>query len=108
MLTGRLPYGAEVSRARTRKPQRRLRYVSAAGAGRGRSGLDRRRAAQGGPPDPARRYARLSEFVYDLRHPNPAFAGRTRVPLFERNPLLFWRLLSLVLALAVVWLLARR
>jgi len=53
-------------------------------------------------PDPNKRYSELSEFVYDLRHPNAAYLERTRAPLLERNPVAFWRGLALLLAAALV------
>jgi len=104
MLTGRLPYGDRVPRALTRAAQRRLRYASARttrpllpawvdGALRKAVHLD-----------PARRYQALSEFIHDLRHPNPAFTETRRAALLERDPLLFWRLLSLVLGLIALGL----
>lgn len=106
MLTGRLPYGGEAARARTEGRQKRLRYVSARHA---RPLLPAwidgalRRATH---PDPQRRYEVLSEFIHDLRHPNPAFTETRGVPLIERDPLLFWRVLSLLLGLTVIVLLA--
>ena len=96
MLTGRLPYGDAVPRARTRAAQRKLRYVPALTA---RPLLPvwidgaLRKAVH---PNPLRRYQTLSEFVHDLRHPNPSFTDAKRPSLLERDPLLFWRLLSLV------------
>jgi len=42
-----------------------------------------------------------------LRQPNPALLNRARPPLLERNPLLFWKGLSLLLAGTVVALLLR-
>ena len=57
-------------------------------------------------PDPARRYEELSEFVFDLRHPNPKYLNPTAAPLMERNPLLFWKCLCFILACIVVALLA--
>lgn len=107
MLTGRLPFGAEVARTRTRAQQRKLRYASAADDGCVPDWIDGalRKAVD---PDPSKRYDELSEFLYDLRHPNPAFLGRGRVPLYERKPLLFWQALSFVLALAIIYLLAQR
>jgi len=107
MLTGRLPYGAAVSRARSRKAQRRLRYVSARSPSRPiPEWIDAtlRRAVD---PDPFKRHDALSEFVDDLRRPRPEFVPKRRRPLIERNPLLFWQILSLMLAIAVVVLLAR-
>jgi serine/threonine protein kinase len=106
MLSGRLPYGAQVARATTRASQRRLVY---------RSVLDDRRGIPawiGGTllkavhPNPSKRYDEISEFVYDLRHPNRGFADRGRGPLIERNPLLFWKGLSFLLFALVLLLLS--
>ncbi len=58
-------------------------------------------------PDPNKRYEELSEFVYDLRHPTADYLSRTRAPLLERNPVAFWRGVSLILAVVVVILLLR-
>jgi hypothetical protein len=108
MLTGRLPYGAQVARARTRPQLRKLRYRSAAGDDRAiPAWIDGalRRAVH---PAPAKRYESLSEFVFDLRHPNPAYLESRSAPLIERNPLLFWKVASALLAITVLVLLAAR
>jgi hypothetical protein len=55
-------------------------------------------------PNPVRRYQALSEFIQDLRYPNPAFADGRRTSLLERDPLLFWRLLSLTLGIVALTL----
>lgn len=50
--------------------------------------------------DPERRYPVLSEFLYDLNTPNKAFHNAHQSkPLLEKNPLLFWKGLCLLLAL---------
>ena len=56
-------------------------------------------------PDPHQRYDELSEFVFDLRHPNKALLGSSSAPLIERNPLLFWKALCLILMLVILLLL---
>ncbi len=108
MLSGRLPFGAEVAKARTKAAQRRLSY---------RSLLDDERdipvwfdetLQKATQPDPDKRYAELSEFVYDLSHPNEAYLRRTRQPLLDRNPLVFWKTLSLLLVIVIVCLLGTR
>jgi serine/threonine protein kinase len=105
MLSGKLPYGTEVSKARTRAAQKKLSY---------RSVLDDEREIpvwiddvlrKAVHPNPYQRYEELSEFVYDLRHPNRAFLNKTRPPLIERNPVLFWKSVSFFLAATVVALL---
>lgn len=107
MLSGRLPYGAEVSRARTRAAQRRLTYRSVLAEDREiPAWLDEvlRKATHW---DPDKRYEELSEFVYDLRHPNEVWLRRTRQPLMERNPVALWKSVSLILIVIVIILLAR-
>jgi serine/threonine protein phosphatase PrpC len=103
MLTGRLPYGAGVARARTRSQQRKLRYATALDDSRDiPAWLDEtlRKAVH---LDPGQRYDELSEFVFELRNPNKDHARP--VPLIERNPLLFWKALSLILGIVVLILL---
>jgi serine/threonine protein kinase len=47
---------------------------------------------------PQFRYDDLSEFLYDLSTPNPKFlSAKEAIPLIERNPLLFWKGLSIIL-----------
>ena len=58
--------------------------------------------------DRSKRYAQLSEFTYDLRHPNRDLVNSARPPLIERNPVLLWKLVSLGLAAAVCYLLYLR
>jgi hypothetical protein len=41
----------------------------------------------------------------DLRTPNPNFLEKHRVPLMERNPVLFWKTLSGILAIIAAILL---
>jgi hypothetical protein len=53
-------------------------------------------------PDPFERYEELSEFVYDLHHPNNEFLNKTRPPLIERNPVIFWKSVSFVLMVALL------
>ncbi|MGR9088933.1 MAG: protein kinase domain-containing protein [Gammaproteobacteria bacterium] len=105
MLTGKLPYGARVAQCKTRAAQNRLAY---------RSLLDDEREIPAWiddairkivHPNPLKRYGELSEYIYDLRHPNTAFLNKTRPPLMERNPVAFWKSVSLILTLIVIALL---
>lgn len=106
MLTGRLPYGDAVPRARSRAAQRKLRYRSARAARPLLPDWVDGALRMAVHPDPSRRYRALSEFVHDLRHPNPAFLESRRIALLERDPLLFWRLLALMLFVVAVTLAA--
>lgn len=104
----RLPFGAEVAKARTKAEQRRLIYRSLLDDERDIPAWFDETLRKATHPDPDRRYQELSEFVYDLSHPNDAYLRRTRPPLLERNPLVFWKTLSLLLLIIIVVLLAIR
>ncbi len=106
MLTGKLPYGAQVARAKTKSQFRKLTYDSAIDDGRGiLVWIDEtlRRAVH---PDPNKRYEVLSEFIFDLRNPNARYLNASPTPLIERDPLLFWKGMSAILAGIIVVLLA--
>lgn len=45
----------------------------------------------------ATRYFDISEFLYDIKHPNPAFSQFKNLPYLERNPLLFWQVAAAIL-----------
>ncbi|WP_435100251.1 protein kinase domain-containing protein [Arhodomonas sp. AD133] len=105
MLTGRLPYGAQVAKTRTRAAQNRLKYDLAHRHNRDCPAWVDGALRNAVHPDRNRRYEEVSEFVYDLRHPRKAFLDETRPPLIERSPERFWQGVSLVLAIAVVVLL---
>lgn len=49
-----------------------------------------------------KRYNEVSEFIYELITPNKEFLSKERPPLIERNPLAFWRGLSLALFVVIV------
>ncbi len=102
MLTGKVPYGPHIARTRTPAEQHKLRYHSA-------------QTYQSSVPhwvdeclrkavhiNRRKRYGELSEFIYDLHNPNPAFTRKAKPPLIERNPVLFWQSVSLVLLLVLI------
>jgi serine/threonine protein phosphatase PrpC len=105
MLSGRLPYGAQVARIRTRAEQQRLAYRSVIDPQREIPAWVDGALRKAVHPNPLKRYEALSEFVHDLRHPNRAFLNEARPALMQRDPLLFWKGLALLLAVAVVILL---
>jgi serine/threonine protein kinase/serine/threonine protein phosphatase PrpC len=97
MLSGKLPYGAEVARSTTRAQQRRLKYRSVLDDDSETPAWIDYTLKKALNPDPNKRYDALSEFIYDLRHPNKAFLNQDRPPLLERNPVAFWQGVSIVL-----------
>lgn len=108
MLSGRLPFGTDVAKATTKAAQRRLMYRSLLDEEREIPAWFDETMKKATHPDPERRYQELSEFVYDLSHPNEAYLRRTRPPLLERNPVRFWKAVAAGLVIIVMVLLARR
>jgi hypothetical protein len=51
------------------------------------------------------RYQAHSKFMVDLQTPNPEFSDKNRIPLMERNPVLYWKILSGILSIIVAILL---
>ncbi|HEY6530370.1 MAG TPA: protein kinase [Cellvibrionaceae bacterium] len=105
MLCGKLPYGAKVAQAKSKAAQNRLIYCSV---------LDDEREIpvwiddvlkKAVNPTPYKRYQELSEFTADLRRPNQTFLTKTRPPLLERNPALFWKGVSFFLLAILVLML---
>jgi serine/threonine protein phosphatase PrpC len=86
MLTGHLPYGE----TNMEKAPHKLNYISACHYNPNLPVWVDCALKKAAHPNPSRRYESLSEFLYDLSHPNP-------FPLRERNPVAFWRRTSIIL-----------
>lgn len=105
MLSGKLPYRAEVAKAKTKSAQNRLRYHSVLHDEREIPAWIDDVLKKALHPNPLKRYNTLSEFTYDLRHPNKAFLNKVKPPLIEREPVVFWQTTSLLLLITVIILL---
>mgnify|MGYP000279350290 FL=1 len=105
MLTAKHPYGINVSKSRTRSAQKKLSYTSALHDDREIPAWVDYTLKTALHPNPYKRYAELSEFIFDLSQPNKAFLNKTAPPLMERNPVLFWKSVSFILSIIVVVLL---
>jgi serine/threonine protein phosphatase PrpC len=103
LLSGRYPYGPDVARGKSVKAQKNLRYQSVLNSDSELPiwlDLTLQKALQA---DPNKRYQALSEFLYDIRHPNAEF--QKPLSLIELHPLWFWKCLCALQALIIVWLL---
>ena len=107
MLTGTLPYGTEVAKTRTRAAQHKLAYQSALSENRELPVWVDEVLKKALHPSPHKRYPALSEFMFELRAPSTEMLKRAQLPLLERDPVLFWKSVSLVLAIVVIALLVR-
>jgi len=107
MLSGRFPYDNQVAKARSVAAQRRLNYRSVLAEEREIPVWVDGALKKAVNPNPEKRYAVLSEFLYDLRQPNPDFLKEKKAPLMEQHPVAFWQGVSAILGAIVIYLLAR-
>lgn len=102
MLAGALPYKPPL--ARDAKAYLNRPYTPLAKAGR--DDVPRwvdLALAKATAQNPESRYEALSELVTDLARPNPELVRRAEAaPLLEKNPTLFWKLVSAALAVLLV------
>ncbi len=106
MLSGQLPYGTQVAKIQTKSAQRKLNYKSVLDDERTIPGWIDESIKKAVHPNPTQRYDEISEFIYDLRHPIQTYLNKTRAPLMERSPVLFWKSLSLILFIIIIFLLS--
>ncbi len=97
MLTGKLPYG---EKELTPRKLRRVRYISATRFNQDLPAWVDKALQKAVSIDRKRRYGLLSEFIHDMAHPNSAFQSSNAEPLIERNPLLVWKGIALLLFIA--------
>ncbi len=102
MLSGSFPYGTQVPKTRTKAAQKKLVYKSVLNEEREIPAWIDDAIRKAVEPDPFARYEEISEFIYDLHHPNRIFLNKTRPPLIERNPVIFWKGVSFALMLALI------
>lgn len=108
MLCGQLPYGLDAARVRTQHDLRSLRYVP----------LRHHRPdlpawldsifAQALHIAPHKRQQATSEFAHQLQAPAGEFRPQRSTPLIERDPVLFWKCSTTLLALSTTALLILR
>ncbi len=105
LLTGKFPYGMQVAKCKYAAEQKKLRYDSIRNYEPAIPIWVDEAIAKAVQVDPYKRYPELSEFIFDLFHPNRSFLNKTRPPLIERNPVLFWKSLSLLFFVIILVLL---
>lgn len=108
MLTGQLPYGLAITRIRSPQNLKGLHYVPLRHHRPDLPAWLDAVLAKALQLTPGKRQEVVSEFVHDLQHPAPAFTKIRRVPLLERDPVRFWKVLSGLLGLCVFILLLLR
>ena len=99
MITGSLPYGKGIANAGV---IRKLRYVQASWLRKDVPLWVDAALEKAVHLDAEKRTDALSALTTDLQSPNAALVPHHSRPLLERNPLLFWKMLSFLLFIVVV------
>ncbi|MGY0588078.1 MAG: protein kinase domain-containing protein [Paraglaciecola chathamensis] len=105
MLSGRFPYATHVAKTRTLAQQKRLIYQPVRDENSAVPAWLDATLNKALKVDPYKRYAELSEFIHDLRHPNADFVRQSKPPIMQRNPVAFWQGIASVLLISNVYFL---
>lgn len=105
LLSGKHPYGPQLAKSRTKSAQHRLKYRSVLNDEREIPAWIDEAIRKAVHPNPYKRYDTLSEFLFDLRHPNTDFFKKNHPPLMDRNPVAFWQAISFIMAFTIFVLL---
>jgi len=100
MLCGKLPYGKALNKSRLK----RINYISLKHYRPEIPAWFDAAIEKSVNPDIKKRYTMLSEFTHDISQPNPEFKSKLYQPLLQRNPTLFWKLLSGTQVLIIIYL----
>lgn len=101
ILTGKLPYG-EVNPLKAHK--KRFNYTPAKHYNPTIPDWIDAAIKKATDPNPDKRYALLSEFIYDLSKPNQRLLENDVTPLLQRNPLGFWKAIAALELLIILFL----
>jgi eukaryotic-like serine/threonine-protein kinase len=104
MLTGKLPYGDLTTNWKNRNIAGKFHYRPATDFNEKIPDWIDAMLKKAVSPNPANRYPELSEFLYDLRHPNTSLLYKDQRPLIERNPVRIWQVISAILTGVVIYL----
>ena len=102
MLSGKFPYGSEIAQANSVSAQRKLKYKSIINEDSELPIWIDDTLERALKMNPLKRYPVLSEFIHDLRQPNILFLAKTKPPLIQRDPVMFWQWISLILFILLI------
>jgi serine/threonine protein kinase len=107
MLTGKQPYGSAYCKAMNLKDFQQLKYISAMKYNPLVPYWLDKALEKALHINPSHRYEALSEWLQDLKRPNPHWLSTRAQPLLETHPEKVWQLLALsgwiVAAIAFFW-----
>ncbi|WP_089603582.1 bifunctional protein-serine/threonine kinase/phosphatase [Acinetobacter piscicola] len=102
LLTADLPYQTNIAKCKSKKDFRKLQYRSLSYYRNDIPEWIDQALEKAVKINPEQRYDDISEFIYDLKHPNPKFIKRERKPLADKEPVLFWKAISSILFLLLL------
>ena len=97
MLTGKEPFDGKLNHCRTAKAYLKTKYIPAYELNPLVPVWMDCAIKKGLRFEPERRYAEVDEFLYELKHPNPKYKKYYHAAVVDRNPVLFWQVISGVL-----------
>lgn len=106
MLTGKLPYGAKYAEAMSLSSFQKLTYISAMQHNPLVPYWLDKALEKALSIYPSARYDALSEWLQDLKRPNPQWLTPRQLPLIERNPRVLWKLFAFTgwLVALILWM----
>jgi serine/threonine protein phosphatase PrpC len=102
MLSGKFPYGSEIAQANSVSAQRKLKYKSIINDDSELPIWIDDTLEKALKMEPLKRYPVLTEFIHDLRQPNKLFLAKTKPPLIQRDPVMFWQFICLFLVILLI------
>ncbi len=102
MLSGQFPYSNAIAQTKSLSEQEKLSYNSLIISNTELPLWLDYTLKKGVHINPLKRYSEISEFIQDLRHPNKMYLAKTKPPLIERDPVMFWQGVSLLLFVIVI------
>ena len=94
MMVGKLPYGEKFARCNNAQDYSHVKYVPAYRLNPMVPIWVDGALKKGVSINSDLRYTSFSEFLLDLKKPNPLFLEKAQQPLIERDPALFWKVMS--------------
>ena len=94
MMTGKEPFEGKLNHCRSKGAYLRLKYIPSFEVNPlvpfWADGAIRKALRY----EPERRHQDISEFLYELQHPNPKYKKVNDSVLADRNPVLMWQIIS--------------
>lgn len=107
MLSGNFPYGTNIAKSTTKSAQNKLKYMPLTNKEIAIPKWFDETLKKALSINPNNRYNLLSEFIYDLKIPNKKFLGKNKIPIMEKDPVTFWKVVSFSLFILNIILLLK-